>query len=48
MKQFLKDYLREMCKLTMDLIDVMTFGMFAGVGFFVAFYVFATLYGWAK
>jgi hypothetical protein len=48
MKQFLKDYLTEMGKLTMHLIDVITFAMLAGVGFFVAFYVFATLYGWAK
>lgn len=48
MKQFFKDYLTEMGKLTTAFIDMAIYGMLAGVFSFTTFFVFATLYGWVK
>jgi len=48
MKQFLKDYFTEMGKLGMALIDMVVYGMQAGLFLFVAFYTFVVLYGLMK
>lgn len=48
MRTFFKDYLTEVAKLTMNLVDAVAYGTLFGVFSFCAFFTFATLYGWAK